>query len=210
MAPKIRCERHTKTHKHILKEVFCHVSSVMDELEGSHQRDSWYREESVTQCKWILVRTDFKGVRIIDQGDSCVFSNETDHLLAHMLAHPTNRPVSLIVDSGRTARRPVEKMQNSTRWRPFSNRFQAPVSCRRSAVHAINAFDSTIVQPNSPSSCGHCLIPAPAVWLLFYLVGASLRINSVLSFDACGREPSLWCICMTANWFKQFTANDSN
>lgn len=38
---------------------------------------------------------DFKRLETIDQDDSCVLSNGTDHLLNRTLAHPIDKPVSL-------------------------------------------------------------------------------------------------------------------
>lgn len=115
---------------------------------------------------------DFK--RIIDQGDSCVFSNKTDHLFTHMLAHPTDRPVSPTVNSGRTARKHVEKIQNPAHSEAclaiaFMRRCHATVQLPCNACDY--CFLLHIVHPNSRSSSGYCLIPASAMWILLYLVG---------------------------------------
>lgn len=140
----------------------------------------------MTLRKWILLLKDFTRVSIIDQDDCCVISDETDHLLTRMLAHPTNGPVSLNVDSGRTARRHMEKMQTARREACVRTAFRrqchaaAPLCCP--AMDAINPLYSTFVQPNSPSTCGHCLTPASVVWILFYLVGfhSALTLYSLL------------------------------
>lgn len=67
----------------------------------------------MTLRKLILRLKDFTRVSIVDEDDTGVILDETDHLLTRMLVHPTNGPVSLKVDSGMTARRHMEKRQTA-------------------------------------------------------------------------------------------------
>lgn len=89
------------------------------------------------------------------------------------------------MDSGRTARRHMEKMKTARREAcvrtAFRRQCHAAVLCCP-AMDGINALYSTFVRPNSPSTCGHCLTPTSVVWILFYLVGfhSTLTLYSLL------------------------------
>lgn len=183
-----------------IKEEFCHVSSIMDELERSCQRDSSNLVESVV--------SDITQMNSATEGfhegqhrrwgwHRCYF--RWNWSFAHSHAGSPNQRTS---------------EPKCGLWHGEKANHRSPEACARTAhrhqCHAdyCNVFHicatkwSIDLWPLShPCSCGVDPVLSS---------GVSFRINSALPFDACGWEPSLWCICMMANWLKQFAANDAN